>query len=234
LIADWRAKFNSPTLPFGVYLLAAWQATSDACPLPRLAQVQPSIDVPNVVTCSSLDAGDPSGGPVHSPFKQLPASRCAAAMQTLVYARPSAPTFLGPRAVSATSGTSPTQTTVVTVAFTPESLAGGLQYNGSVACPATIAPLACEGLALQLAAPNCTWVPPASSTVTGSGSSAALSLDLDLPGGVAAVRGLFGNWPLVGLYNGDGLPAEPWLLNVSGGCAPPEVEEVWVDTGLHA
>lgn len=219
-----------------MYLLAAWQATSDAFPLLRLAQVQTSIDVPNVVTCSTLDAGDPNGGPVHSPFKQLPASRCAAAMQTLVYARPSAPTYLGPRAVSATasaSGSSPS-TTLVSVTFTPQSLSGGLQYNGSVACPKGISPQACEGLALQLAAPNCTWVSPASTSVGGTGNGATLELDLGMAGGVAAVRGLYGNWPLVGLYNGDGLPAEPWLLNVSGGCAPPSVEEVWVDTGVHA
>lgn len=39
LISDWRRSFGNENLPFGVFLLAAWGATSDSFPLLRLIQV---------------------------------------------------------------------------------------------------------------------------------------------------------------------------------------------------
>jgi len=237
LIADWRLKLDSPTLPFGIYLLAPWSATSDAFPMLRLAQLSASITLPSVVTCSTLDAGEPNGGPVHSPFKQLPASRCAAAMQTLVYNRgASAPPFMGPRALSATVDASGGPSTRVSVSFTPGSV---LLLLKNISCPQKVNAAACEAFALQRAAPNCSWVKtapqgPASVSLLGE----SLLLDLGDSGSVGAVRGLFGNWPLAQLYN-EGLPADPWLLNVSGGgagCPPPCSQESceWEDTGAHA
>jgi hypothetical protein len=241
LISDWRLKLDNPSLPFGVYLLAPWSASSDAFPMLRLAQVRASTQLSNVVTCSTLDAGEPNGGPVHSPFKQLPASRCAAAMQTLVYNRGAkAPPYLGPRAVSATlmAADASAPTTRVSVAFTPGS---ALVLNTTVACPSKVfnGTGGCEAFALQRAAPNCSWVRtapqgPAVASLVGR----VLQLDLGDGGGVAAVRGLFANWPLAQLYSAEGLPADPWLLNVSGGGAgcplPCSQGCLWEDTGAHA
>ena len=243
LISDWRAKLGDPTLPFGVYLLAPWNASSPAFSMLRLSQVKASTTLSNVVTCSTLDAGEPNGGPVHSPYKQLPASRCAAAMQTLVYSRGAgAPPYLGPRAVAATlapaDASRAAPTTRVTVAFAPGST---LVLNTSISCPPKIfnGTGGCEAFALQRAAPNCSWVqtaptgPAVASLVGGQ-----LQLDLGDGGTVAAVRGLFANWPLAQLYSAEGLPADPWLLNVSGGgegCPLPCSQGcLWEDTGAHA
>ena len=248
LISDWRSKFGNPELPFGVYLLAAWQASTPAFPLMRLVQVGTSLTVPNVATCSTLDAGQPlGGGPVHSPYKQLPASRCSSAMQALVYGQAAAP-YRGPRALPATAAAAPSGSpgggTRVTLAFEAPAPGGALALNTSVACPPTIANASCEAFALQRGAPDCRWVQsapggPARASLSADGR--ALQLDLGDGGNVSAVRGFFGNWPLVQLRNGAGLPAEPWLVNVSaaaGGGAPgppPSAGEgEWVDDGRHA
>ena len=45
LIADWRAAFLNPDMPFGVFLLAAWKASTPAFPLLRLLQVAASKPV---------------------------------------------------------------------------------------------------------------------------------------------------------------------------------------------
>ena len=243
LISDWRAKFASPALPFGVYLLAAWQSASPAFALLRLAQVAASLALPAVATCSTLDAGQPAGGPVHSPFKQLPASRCARAMQALVYGQAGAVAYRGPRAQAASAAAAPGPAgTRVTLAFDAPPPGGALALDASVACPPAVSNASCEAFALQRAAPDCSWVAsapggPARASLSADGT--ALLLDLGDAGSVAGVRGLFGAWPLVQLRNAAGLPAEPWLVNISaasgGGalCPPPSAGE-WQDDGQHA
>jgi len=231
LIADWRARFASPALPFGLFQLAAWSATTDAFPLLRLAQVATAAADARAFTASTLDAGDPAGGPVHSPCKQLPAARAARALGALLYAR--AEQYVGPRAAVA----APRGAGAVEVAFTAASLGGGaLALDAAVACPAALPAAACEAFAVQTA--DCVW--HAAAPALGAGGA---TLVLSLPGAgeqIVAVRGLFGNWPLVQVRSAlpPFLPADPWLLNVTGvahACPPPSARaEAWVDSGAHA
>lgn len=246
LISEWRALFESPSLPFGVFLLAAWQATSDAFPLLRLAQVAASEALAAVFTVSTLDAGEPKGGPVHSPYKQVPGARAATALSALVYGRTDA-LYRGPRAVVASSSpAAPGSDASATVTFAPESLYGGaLALDATVGCPATIASAACEAFAVQTAG-DCAWVlsAPAGPVVPTLRGDGALSLTLPAAarapgaGSIVAVRGFFANWPLVQLRAAEtGLPAEPWLLNTtsSNTCAPPEAPaHSWRSDGTHA
>ena len=235
LIADWRAKFGSPMLPFGVFLLAAWKATDPAFPLLRLLQVGAAAAIPNVFTASTLDAGEPNGGPVHSPYKQLPASRAARALQALLYGR-AAGAWRGPRAASARA-----DALTATVDFDPATGALALDWSGA-ACPPAVGAASCESFAVLTS--DCAWRSVESAGGGGAAlvaslpSPSALALTLQGGGGglaIVAVRGYFANWPLVALRNAAGLPAEPWLLNVSAhNCSTWPRAEAWVDSGLHA
>ena len=238
LIADWRAKFGSPSLPFGVFLLAAWKATDPAFPLLRLLQVGAAAAIPNVFTASTLDAGEPNGGPVHSPFKQLPASRAARALQALLYGR-AVGAWRGPRAASARA-----DSLTAPVEFGADAAGAPLALDWSGAtCPPAVGAASCESFAVLTS--DCAW----RSVESAGGGGAALAASLPSPtalaltlqgGGVAglaivAVRGYFANWPLVALRNAAGLPAEPWLLNVSAhNCSSWPRAEAWVDSGVHA
>jgi len=213
--------------PFGAFLLAAWQDGDDpSFPLLRLLQVGAAASIPRVFTASTLDAGEPNGGPVHSPFKQLPGARAAAALYSLVYGATSAP-FLGPRAVSAIAAAPAPGSVSVTVAFDAASVsaANALALNLSVACPSTIAAASCEAFAVQTW-PDCVWRANATTAALDASGLRLVLTATGVPAGQQAVatRGLFANWPVVQLYNEDGLPAEPWLMNVSaapGACASP-------------
>lgn len=242
LINDWRASFGS-TMPFGIFLLAPWQAGTDASfALLRLAQVATAVALPRVFTASTLDAGDPAGGPVHSPYKRPGSERAAAALRALLYGD-AASVYLGPRAAAvAASGVGPSAI-AATITFTAESLAGGaLALNTSVRCPAGVTAVSCESFAVQTA-PDCLWrsveVPGAGAALAPSASGAVLTLTLTgAPAGarIVAVRGLYASYPIMQLRNAAGVPTEPWLMNVTGvtNACPPLAAPAWVDTGAHA
>lgn len=233
LIADWRALFDSPNAPFGVFLLAAWSATTDSFPLIRLVQVEVSHSVPNTYVSSTLDQGTP-GGPVHSIYKQIPGFRASLAISNLVYGR--SVEYKGPAAITAVAPSSPISADAT----------AAVQFSLPLvlSAPAPTCPLAaaaCEGFAVQLA-PACTWVTSAPGPLVVSLGTDAMSLQLTLPaaaragGNIVAVRGYFGNWPLVNVYGETGLPIEPFLLNAttSGNpCSPPTSGDEW-DASVHA
>jgi len=249
LINDVRVKFQSPNLPFGIFLLAAWQDSDPWFPLLRLIQVNASLTMTNVFTSSTLDRGEPAGGPVHSPYKQEPGRRAALALQDLVY-KQNVP-YIGPRYTGAKITSMSSSQMQITVSFTSESLYGqSLMLNTSVTCPSTVTSASCESFAVQTS--DCMWQLNGNGNVTtaltsdGTGVVFTLTIPSNAPNGFTAVatRGLFGNWPVVQLYNGVGLPSEPWLAsinNVINNCPSPwnsttYEEELlnWVDDGRHA
>lgn len=221
-------------MPFGVFLLAAWKSADTAFPLLRLLQVGAAEGIPNVFTASTLDAGEPNGGPVHSPYKQLPASRAALALQALLYG--GAAPWRGPRATAASAAD-----LTATVQFDLATGPLALDWVGA-ACPLAVGASSCESFAVLTS--DCAW----RSVENAGGGGAALvpslpspnALALALQGGgagtsIVAVRGYFANWPLVSLRNTAGLPAEPWLLNVSQhNCSSWPHAGAFVDDGAHA
>lgn len=212
MIADWRSKFQQPELVFGVVLLAAWQADTPYFPELRLASLAAAMTVPNVFPISALDRGDPAGGPVHSPFKQDVGARAAAGLSALVYGADTP--YLGPRYASASVSVT-AEVAMVEVTFTANTSAA-LTLNTSVACPTTIAASSCEAFAIQTA--DCIW----HSNVTARLDATSTKLQLSLPTTtlVVASRGYFANWPVVQLYNVAGLPAEPWVANITNADNP--------------
>lgn len=239
-------KFGAPDLPFGVFLLAAWESSDlVSFPLLRLQQVNASINVVNVFTASTLDRGDPATGAVHSPYKQDPAKRASQALLNLAYYQTQT-AYLGPRYTGAAAVASAPGSLTVQVSFDPTTLYGaGLTLNTSVVCPPGIAVTSCEAFAIQTS--DCAW--RANGTAALSSDAMSLLITVPAPAGVTAVatRGYFANWPLVQVYNAAGLPAEPWLANitdVTNACPSPwsqaaEIDAAaavhWVDTtGQHA
>lgn len=232
-----RAKFSAPALPFGIFLLAAWQADTPSFPLLRLLQVNASLTLPAVFTASTLDRGQPAGGPVHSPFKQDPGRRAARALAAIVYG--DATPYVGPRYAGAVAA----GRAAATVRFAAASLAGApLALNLSVSCPSTITAASCEAFALQTS--DCTWWANVTAALAPGGDALVLALPAGAPAALTLVasRGLFGNWPVVQLYNGAALPAEPWLADIDGvtnTCPSPwtlaeAAAGEWRDDGRHA
>lgn len=233
LISDWRAKFQQPSLPFGAFQLAAWQASPPNAswfPLLRLIQVNTSGTMPGVFTVSTLDGGDPAGGPVHSPFKQVPGYRAALGLQALVYGGADSVMHIGPRyagAVVAPNTPSPGDVSV-TVLFDPATLHGaGVSLNTSVSCPPALSNASCEAFAVQTGG-DCAWYAsapggPVVAGVSADGTRLTLTLPASAWGGrgagapptIVATRGYFANWPLVQLYAAaSALPADPWYADV--------------------
>lgn len=192
-----------------------------------------AASLPAVFTASTLDAGEPNGGPVHSPYKQLPASRAALALQALLYGAGGAQ-WRGPRAAAARASA-----LTATVEFEPAT--GPLALDWAAAgCPPAVGAAACESFAVLTS--DCAW-----RSVESAGAGAALAVSLPSPTSLAlalqgageglaivAARGYFANWPLVALRNTAGLPAEPWLLNISShNCSWPRAA-AFADDGRHA
>ena len=189
------------------------------------------MTIPRVFISSTLDLGQPvGGGPVHSPYKQKAGYRASAAVEALVYGQST--DYRGPRYAGAE-----VQGADVTISFDPASLYGApLALNTTVSCPPTLCTGCCEDFAVQTAG-SCQWFSASGGNVTaqlvGSGTQLRLSLlgDAATTGPIVATRGFFANWPLVQLYGGNGIPAEPWLANVTSGvgCAAPPPTAAWVE-----
>lgn len=236
LIADWRVLFDSPDAPFGIFLLAAWSATTDSFPLMRLVQVATSHSVANTFVSSTLDQGTAPGGPVHSIYKQVPGYRASLALSNLVYKR--SVEYRGPAAIAAVAPSSPIAEDATAVV----NFSLPLVLSAIPACPLA-ATAACENFAVQLA-PSCVWTTSAPGPLVVALSADSLSLDFTLPaaaragGSIVAVRGFFSNWPLVSVYGQtkERLPMEPFLLNVTTSvnpCSPPTTGDSW-DATVHA
>ena len=126
----------------------------------------------------------------------------------------------------------------VTVAFKADTLGGGLQWNAQAECPYLVlkneAGFTTETpdcpTSIDDCIAKCGWWDLETSdgvwhlNVTASLSVDKLRVELALPSDVAcaeaaphptAARYLFADWPVATLYNAEGFPALPFILNVS-------------------
>ena len=124
------------------------------------------------------------------------------------------------------------------VAFKEETLGGGLRWNAQAECPYLVlkneAGFTAETpdcpTSIDRCIAKCGWWDVETSdgvwhlNVTALLSADNTSVELALPSGVAcaeaaprptAARYLFADWPVATLYNREGFPALPFLLNVS-------------------
>lgn len=227
MVASWRRALAAPSLPFGVFTLAPYRASSPAdtgFPQIRLIQAHFAATDPHTFLASTLDGGDIKAGAIHSPYKERAGAHAALGLRAVALGDASA-YYRGPRAASASAGAGAGGSLTATIAFEPASLRGApLALNLSVGCPSFLTLAYCESFAVQTS--DGVWrscenaggagvalvaaVPPA----------APVTLMLTLtgaPAGVAivAVRNGYTPWPLVQLRNADGLPAEPFLLNTT-------------------
>jgi sialate O-acetylesterase len=225
-IADMRAKFGlsadaSAGMPalFTVVGISSWNSSGtqwDNVPAIRAAQVS-AVDGVTVGYAASYDHGDlASPWPGHPRYKQPVGERAAAAALALAYGfgGSDGPVWRGPTyasaAVSSSGGSA-----VVTVTFAPGSLgtSGKLALNTSLACPAGLAPQACEGFAVQTS--DGVWHADARGQVAVGVTADGARLTLTLPQlgaglTVNATRAMWANWPLASLHNDAGLPVVPW------------------------
>jgi len=217
MIRAWRTRLAQPDLWFGVYVLQPWTWDDDTLPVVRLSQVAVAATEPRVASASCIDTGDFASPftPVHTRDKQTPARRMAAAAAATLFDVPGAPwvgpTYAGARAAPARGGA-----LKVTVAFAPASLAGGLALNASAACPAAVAAhdaRLCGGF--DVGTGDGAWH-AAAAALGADGASLELTVAAPPAGAVAAAtRGYYAAWPVVSLRNGAGLPAVPWLANIT-------------------
>ena len=226
MLASWRAALGAPALPFGVFSLAPYRASSPSDPgFPRIRLIEAALAVsdPHTFFISTLDGGDPIHFAIHSPYKEAAGARAAVGLRAVALGDATA-RYLGPRVASAAASSGPGSSLLATVAFEPAGLYNeSLQLNTSVACPAGLELAYCESFAVLTA--DCVWRSceepgsPVATLVASLASQDTLSLELsgapESAGAIVAVRSGHTPWPLVQLRNALGTPAEPFLANIT-------------------
>lgn len=218
LIDSWRTRFAAPSLWFGVWILQPWTWDEETLPELRLSQVTVAQSTPGVQLASCIDTGDLTSpfSTVHTRDKQTPGARMAAALLATLLHVPSPPPFLGPTYSAATVVSRTPAKLLVSVAFTPQSIASGLAFNASMQCPEgvlAINPTLCGGF--DVGTSDGKWF-PATAALGAGGSTLELTVTPSPEAGAvvaSATRGYFAAWPVVALRNGAGLPATPWRAN---------------------
>ena len=233
MVASWRRALGAPSLPFGVFTLAPYKASSAADPgFPQIRLVQAHLAATDAhaFLASTLDGGDIVAGAIHSPYKERAGAHAAAGLRAVALGDATV-RYLGPRAVSAHVRAAVASTLITNVAFEAGSLYGEpLVLNTSVSCPSFLQPAYCESFAVLTsdgAWRSCENAGSGGAALVAAVSPAApatLTLTLSgVPAGldVIAVRNGHTPWPVVQLRNGAGWPAEPFLLNISQQQQPP-------------
>lgn len=189
LMADWRARFATPDLPFLVVQLADFGPPSTApqdTAWARLRETQRKVVAadPRAGLALTIDIGDPSD--IHPTNKQEVGRRLALLARRIAYGEPVA--AAGPQPLGASR-----RGAAVVVRYAP----------GALAVRSSTRPV---GFELCDAARYCQY---ADARVEGS--------DVVLEGGPAQpafVRYAWADSPVVNLYDGQGLPAVPFEITV--------------------
>lgn len=186
LIANWRQAWGEPELPFLLVQLSAFGAPEqEDWPTLREAQRRVAGQVPHTGMALSLDCGE--WDDVHPTRKRPVGERLALLARRLVYGEAAVACF-GP----CPSRIRPDSTGAVSVEFLHAE--GGLLFPGEE-CPG-----------FELAGADGVFHPAAAVR----GGSASLLVHSSLVPEPAAVRYAWSNYPAAELYNGFGLPAEPF------------------------
>lgn len=231
LIRDWRAVLNDASVFWVEQQLHTWLHTDDiGLATMRAAQLK-ALAEPRTALSTAFDGGDPAaamagspGGTVHSHAKFIPGRRAAAAFAGAFYDLPVP--YLNPRYADAVAfgrtGAGGT-TLTVTISLLPGTVsAAGLVQRGwepnsnSSHCPTERAVNAsyCDWFAIQTNDGAGTWW---NASVALTPDAQGVVLSAVVPKGLSAVatRNGFSDWPVVTIYDANGLPLAPWLRPVS-------------------
>lgn len=179
-ITTWRKYLSDASLPFVIVQLPGYDTTSN-WPVLRQGQKDACNALANCAYSVNIDLGEK--GNIHPQDKKPAAERAAYAMLNLVYGKnmPSPAVF---RNASKNNGT-------ITVEF---QNAKGLKLKNNT------------GVGFEISTDGRNWTPVDPAKVSVSGSTVRISGAAD----AAHIRYAWASWPEVSLFNGDGLPAEPF------------------------
>jgi sialate O-acetylesterase len=190
LIADWRARFNDPKLPFVVAQLPLWSTPNGGWPFVREAQLKVAQSDPNVGLAVTLDLADKEGdgygmAEIHPKKKEPVGQRMALAARAVAYGEKvtTSPIF---RAMKIEGGKA-------IISF--DSVGSGLVAQGD------------KLVGFQIAGEDRKFV-VADAAIVGN-TVVVSSPDVSTP---VAVRYAFvqAMLPVPNLYNKEGLPASPF------------------------
>lgn len=225
MISDWRAKFNSPNLPFYFVILAPCSGSKWCGDFVNVRNAQFSgLKLPRTAYAVAVDQGDVSSPArsVHSRRKQEVSRRLALQALKLQYGQKSL-VSTGPVLDAVTA----VGTTGVTITY-KGGTAGTLHTAPTPDCDVLGSKLCCGESPFQVQMPKSKGWSRANFTIGASGT-----VTLQMPKGFTAgpmigVRYAWEQWPQCSLYNGKGGPdnhtgiaATPFCWN---GTAPCPVE----------
>ena len=217
MIESWRSAFANPDLLFLYVPLEPWTGCCNpASILPVFRGLQDAaLTLPHVGYGTAIDIGDPTSPftAIHPRNKQLVGLRLAAAALTLYYGKPTP--YLTPSLASAIPGTNGS---VLSVAVTLKDV------------PSKLVP-ASDHCKVELGVPAGECGYPtiwgsdgkaynATIAVGADGKSVVLSANASAPGvAVAAHAYGFNTFPINLIYSAEGLPLQPWFLNLTTAAA---------------
>jgi len=213
MIKDWRLNWGLAPQDFGFFFvqLAPWtQPIMPATSLQdmRLAQTA-ALKEPFVCMGTAADLGDVTSpfDNIHPRDKQDVGFRLALCGLGLSYDQNVQ--YLGPTFVAMNVVRGPPNVQVQ-IEFDPVSIGSGLQLN-TAQCPQGVPPNLCVGAEIGLS--DGTWVAATESISSGNYYFSASSVKSSLK--VTGVRYGYSIWPLISLYNKEGLPSPPYLKTSS-------------------
>ena len=227
MIQDWRALFRDQSIFWVVQQLHAWAlplSYKDNLAIFRQAQLK-ALRLSGVAVSTAFDGGDPalaiSGDPVgtvHSRYKTIPARRAALAFAGGYYAKRVSytnPQYEDATATRITNGSSTSIQVVVHVkGLGPSDRLTLRTYNplsNSSHCPTerNISISICDWFAIQIDDTPSSWL-NASVVIGDDGQSVVLSAVAGVGRSAIATRFGWNSWPVVTVYNTEGIPLLPW------------------------